>query len=159
MLSDEHVLLEGVSGTTTCSNAVMGRDPLPSTGKICICHSQIPGVTLVDNSTGLDICERVWSEEYGVLYCKTKKGVINNGTIIAAKSLKNQKIEDCIGDSQNPSYVNTTTNCTDYNVTEVSSNCSTTLIDVTTTNTTCNSTVNCSSCTSNSTANHDLRRL
>jgi len=45
----------------------------------------------------LDICDKVWSEEYGVLYCHTKKGVINNGTIIAAKSLFDQKVEDCIG--------------------------------------------------------------
>lgn len=45
--------------------------------------------TLVDNSTGTSICEKVWMEEYGVLYCQTVKQFIDNGTVVAVKSLLN----------------------------------------------------------------------
>jgi hypothetical protein len=46
------------------------------------------GITLVDNSTGADICDEVKVEDYGVVFCKTKKQEIAN-TVLGVKSIKN----------------------------------------------------------------------
>lgn len=44
------------------------------------------GGTLVDNSTGTNICEKIKVVSYALVECLTIKGNITNGTVVAAKS-------------------------------------------------------------------------
>jgi len=76
-LVDISTAIGSVQGSVIKAN-VQGAGPLANKTDVA---------TLVDNSTGASICEKVWMEEYGVLYCKTVKQAISNGTNIAVKSL------------------------------------------------------------------------
>lgn len=70
----------GSTGGTILRANVQGIGPLLNNSDVA---------TLVDNSTGANLCDKVWINEYGVLYCKTVKQVINNGTVVAVKSYLN----------------------------------------------------------------------
>jgi len=52
------------------------------------------GVDLVDSTSQSSICQSVKLTSYGVVECTTITGVINSATI-AAKSLKDQTVENC----------------------------------------------------------------
>lgn len=48
--------------------------------------------TLIDNSTGANLCNRTWIEEYGVLFCETQTQLIDNVTL-GVKSYLNNSVE------------------------------------------------------------------
>jgi len=53
------------------------------------------GVDLIDSTSQSSICQSVKVKSYGVVECTTITGVIDSATVIAAKSFKDQTVENC----------------------------------------------------------------
>lgn len=91
----------GSLGGSIISATIEGLGPLTDSSDA---FWKINGGTLVNASTGANICSKVWTSEYGKIKCRTYPGVYTASSLIGAKSYLTSETLDCLGG-------NTTSTC------------------------------------------------